>query len=75
MIIRRKKIGKMYGQKGAINSEHKGEGKNRLLIEPAIAISQKEKLHLKAQISYNSGKVYFVFTPAAMFRKHISCLI
>ncbi len=65
----------MCGQRGAINSEHKEEGKNRLLIEPAIAISQKEKLHLKAQFSYYSGEVYFVFTPAAMFRKHISCLI
>lgn len=65
----------MYGQRGVMNSGHKGDGKNRLLIEPAIAISQKEKLHLKAQFSYYIGKAYFVFAPAAMFRKHISCLI
>lgn len=50
-------------------------GKNWLLIEPAITISQKAKLHLKAQFSHFVAKVYFVLTPTAMFIKHILIVI
>lgn len=50
-------------QGGAINSVHRAERKNRVLIEPAIAISHKDTLLLKAQVSYprcNVLKTYFM---------------
>ena len=45
----KEKMGKRYSQESDINTEHKEERENRVLIEAAIAISRKEKLHLKAQ--------------------------
>lgn len=71
LLTVKKKIGKIDGQRGAINTTNKGEWKNRPLIEPAIAISQKDKLHFKARDSRYDSAVCFVFPPSAMFRKHI----
>ena len=39
------------GQKGTVNTRQKRRRKNRILIEPVAAISQKNKLQLKAGVS------------------------